>query len=278
MADKRFTDTEKWDDPWFQDLPSKYQKFWIYICDKCDRAGIWKVNKPLADFQLRENIEIEEAIFLFNQGKNRVRFLGEGKWFIEGFIQFQYTHLKRYDKNGNINRVHAPIYASLESNGLDCSFYEIDENRGSTETLQSLLARQEQDKNKTRQEKEGGSRGGFKKPSLEDLAEALGAGGLDAATALAEAKAFLDYYESVGWVVGRTRKPMKNWRGAVSTWIKNRREWGQEGRERPNPMNFNKKQLANMGALNEFLERKGAVRSEDLCKGDGDALKRIPGS
>lgn len=32
---------------------------------------------------------------------------------------------------------------------------------------------------------------------------------------------FHDYYEEVGWIVGKTRKPMKNWRAAVRYWERN---------------------------------------------------------
>jgi len=42
-----------------------------------------------------------------------------------------------------------------------------------------------------------------------------------------EAAAFMDYYDSVGWMVGK--KPMKDWRAAVRTWERNR------GRKEPAP-------------------------------------------
>lgn len=35
---------------------------------------------------------------------------------------------------------------------------------------------------------------------------------------------FIDFYESCGWVVGRARKPMKSWKGAVGTWETSRRK------------------------------------------------------
>ena len=47
-----------------------------------------------------------------------------------------------------------------------------------------------------------------------------------------DAGQFFDYYESKGWLVGKS--PMKNWKAACSTW--NRRElerhpWKNRGRE-----------------------------------------------
>ncbi len=39
----------------------------------------------------------------------------------------------------------------------------------------------------------------------------------DDKTASYQAKRFFDYYESVGWVVGKNK--MKSWRHAVSGWI-----------------------------------------------------------
>jgi hypothetical protein len=37
---------------------------------------------------------------------------------------------------------------------------------------------------------------------------------------------FVDYYDSVDWVVGRERKPMKSWRKALNNWCK--RNWNTE--------------------------------------------------
>ena len=42
---KRFTDTMKWNEDWYLDLALVDKLFWIYICDNCDHAGIFKPNK-----------------------------------------------------------------------------------------------------------------------------------------------------------------------------------------------------------------------------------------
>ena len=41
-----------------------------------------------------------------------------------------------------------------------------------------------------------------------------------------DGEAFVDYYDSVGWVVGAGRKPMKNWQAAIRTWKRNQKTDG----------------------------------------------------
>lgn len=87
---KRFTDTSKWKDSWFQDLPSKYKLFWIYMLDECDASGVWKPNIRLASFQIGEHFEESEVKRVFAE---RIEFTDGGYWFITKFISFQYGQL-----------------------------------------------------------------------------------------------------------------------------------------------------------------------------------------
>lgn len=85
---KRFTDTDIWDDPWYRKMPGKYKLFWKFICDKCDNAGVWKIDAEVASFYLGEKIDIETAQKVFNERKERV-FIAEDKLVIKQFISFQ---------------------------------------------------------------------------------------------------------------------------------------------------------------------------------------------
>ena len=40
------------------------------------------------------------------------------------------------------------------------------------------------------------------------------------------AELFINYYESVGWVVGKAKKPMKSWAKALNNWCK--RDWNKK--------------------------------------------------
>ncbi len=41
-----------------------------------------------------------------------------------------------------------------------------------------------------------------------------------------DGEAFCDYYDSVGWVVGAGRKPMRDWKAAIRTWKRNQKKDG----------------------------------------------------
>ena len=84
---KRFTDTNKWEDTWYQDLPMKYKLLWNFILDKCEHFGVWKVNIKLAVFLIGESFEYTEAKRIFNE---KIVEFKEGYWFIKKFIPFQY--------------------------------------------------------------------------------------------------------------------------------------------------------------------------------------------
>lgn len=84
---KRFTETTKWDDPWFMDLPGKYKLFWLFICDRCDCAGAWQPNWKLAIAQIGESLEPAEVLRIF---ADRIIQLPDGKFWIKYFIRYQY--------------------------------------------------------------------------------------------------------------------------------------------------------------------------------------------
>lgn len=88
---KRLTDSNKWQDAWFMDLPSKYKLFWLYILDNCDHAGIWKVNFKVAAFHIGEHLEPAEVKRILS---NRLKIINDEYWMVEKFIDFQYGGIK----------------------------------------------------------------------------------------------------------------------------------------------------------------------------------------
>ena len=102
---KRFTATEKWIDPWFCGLSIIDRLFWIYLCDNCDLAGVWQVNRMLVQTYF-PGYELTPAVF-----GDRLRILTPEKWLLTKFVLFQYGTL-----NTN-NRMHQAVIARLEKEG-----------------------------------------------------------------------------------------------------------------------------------------------------------------
>lgn len=87
---KRFTETEKWKDPWFRSLPTTYKAFWLYLCDECDSAGFWDPDMGLASFMVGASLDLQEALKHLG---SRIEVTESGKWLLVKFSQFQYGML-----------------------------------------------------------------------------------------------------------------------------------------------------------------------------------------
>jgi hypothetical protein len=107
---KRFSDTEKWKKPFIRTLPSEYKLFWLYLLDDCDHAGIWHVDLEIAEIKLGIKLSIEKARGLFSS--KVVAFDNGTKWFLPGFIAFQYGELSE------LNRAHKSVIAQLNKYDL----------------------------------------------------------------------------------------------------------------------------------------------------------------
>lgn len=88
---KRFTDTDKWKDPWFRKLTPSLKSLWLYLCDSCDNAGFWKKDFEAACFYV-DIFDPLEALTAFNKEKVRIKDHGD-HWEIVDFVSFQYGRL-----------------------------------------------------------------------------------------------------------------------------------------------------------------------------------------
>jgi hypothetical protein len=84
---KRFTDSEKWKDPFFEELTNELKLAWLYLLDDCDHAGIWKKSIKRLNFSIGSDLTEEELLLAFKQ---RIVVLNSDKWFIPKFVTFQY--------------------------------------------------------------------------------------------------------------------------------------------------------------------------------------------
>lgn len=106
---KRFTETAKWDDPWWHALSPRNKLAWQYLCDKCDAVGVIDLNRALADFQIGDAVDWDAFIELSGA---RLRTLPNGKLWLTGFIAFQYGKLSTDCK------AHRPVFSLIEKHGI----------------------------------------------------------------------------------------------------------------------------------------------------------------
>lgn len=150
---KRFTETTKWDDPWFIRLPALQKLLWLYLCDRCDASGVIDFCSELAAVQIGAGTLTEESLEAFG---NRVLHLPSGKWQIVKFLPFQYGTVDAHCP------AHKPVIRLISSNGLQ---YPI--NNLSNRVLDTP---KEKNKDKSTEKEEGECEGKPKLvPSPEDI-------------------------------------------------------------------------------------------------------------
>jgi hypothetical protein len=94
---KRYTETTKWDDPWFLDLSSDTKLFWLYLCDKCDNAGVIDIHERKAAFEMGCDSPVDNML---KELGTRVEQLG-AKWHIVGFVKYQFGDVS---SNSNLHK------------------------------------------------------------------------------------------------------------------------------------------------------------------------------
>tara|TARA_R110000868_G_scaffold409962_2_gene696703 strand:- start:217 stop:516 length:300 start_codon:yes stop_codon:yes gene_type:complete len=65
----------------------------------------------------------------------------------------------------------------------------------------------------------------MKKPTYEEVQNYMLSKGFDNRD---EAEKFVDHFDSIGWVVGKAKSPMKKWESAVNNWLKNVKRWSDD--------------------------------------------------
>lgn len=97
---KRFTATDKWEDPWFRALKPAQKLLWIYMLDRCDLAGVLELDVDLAEFCIGGKISPEALA-------GRAIPLSGLRYWIPKFIEFQYGCAP-----GDLNE-HSPIHSAV---------------------------------------------------------------------------------------------------------------------------------------------------------------------
>jgi hypothetical protein len=192
MSRKRFTDADKWEDGWFCEQPCPIKLFWIYLCDRCDHAGVWEINWKLARFHLGDIDQpaIEKAL------ADRVTVIAGGRrWFVRGFIKFQYpTGLSL------TSPAHKRIRSTMQSHGINPDTLVC--------TLQSRVAHTPEDKDEDKDKDSSSNAEDIFDPQALAWAKAIMTADAAPKPTLPQAKSFTDFRAVHGrCFIGKDERP-----------------------------------------------------------------------
>jgi hypothetical protein len=89
---RRFTETQKWDDPWFRSLPGAHKLAFLYLLDRCNNAGFWEEDLDGMAFHTKvEASSLQGAL----KGLERGIQAASGWYWVKNFL--------RHQKNDSLN-------------------------------------------------------------------------------------------------------------------------------------------------------------------------------
>lgn len=207
---KRFTETTKWDDPWFRKLTPAAKLLWQWMLDHCDGAGVIDPDLELASFQTGCSTDNETLCELIG----RIERLECGKYHIVKFVEFQYGVLSDDCK------AHRPVIQSLEKHQIERV------SKGYPKGIQRV-----QEKEKEKEKEDGGvQRGKFTRPTLDQARSVAGQVGVSEK----QAEEWWNAREASDWfrASGNTTTPVgANWQADLKTYTNNK----TNGNHRTNP-------------------------------------------
>jgi len=183
-------------------------------------AGIWEPNLALASFQIGEEVTVDDLSWF----RDKIVVLSCGKWFIVGFVEFQYGSL-----NEAVNP-HKGVIKALTKHGIPLENGLPSLGRVMEPLPKGSGSAQDKDKDKDK-DKEGGM--GETKPAKPEKVKEVIPPPRDEADLYAEkiglpqteVDKFYDHYITNGWMAGRFK--MKAWTSSMRNW---KRGWEERGR------------------------------------------------
>lgn len=199
---KRFSDTARFDEGWYVELPPEMKAAWELLWAKCDCAGVWEPSFKLAEFQIGKKVAWGE---LAERLRGRIVILPSGAWWLRDFVRTQCGELS------SECRAHIPVINRLREHRL------ITSDSLSIDYSMTIHSHKEQEQEKeTDKEKEKG--GGVQRGRARGTAEELKAFCVEVGLPASDGEWCFDKWEGAGWKNGKL--PIICWRSTIRAWAR----------------------------------------------------------
>lgn len=200
---KRFTQTQKWTDPWFRRLSGPAKMLWFYALDHCDHIGIVELDLEYVSLDCSLKCNDKNVAEL----GDRVQHIGGNRYFIPKFIGFQYGKLS------SSCRPHEKIIEAIQAHGLTLTHagyrYPCVESKGIQRVSDGVPdTPKEQDRIKTGKEEDKNKTRGTRL-ELEQFCRDNGLYPRDV-------EYLWNRWEGNGWQ--NANKPIKDWKATIRAW------------------------------------------------------------
>jgi hypothetical protein len=198
---KRFTDTNKWLDPWFRKLSHQAKMAWFYIVDHCDAIGLAEIDLKLMSADCGTTISPDHLREL----GERIQILDGGKIFIQKFIPFQYGKLSE------ACIPHRKVIEAIKFHSLTQTFSGFLYPSAYPTSRVSDRAKDKEEEEDKEEDKDN-TRANKKKGTEDEVLAHCREIGLFPR----DAEYFFSKCEGNGWTNGG--KPIKNWKATLRAW------------------------------------------------------------
>jgi hypothetical protein len=198
---KRFIDTNLFSDDWFSELSIEQKLAFIYLICNCDHAGIYKLNRKLAEFQTG----LSQFESILGTMCEYVVKIDSYVYFMPKFLKFQY-----------------PDFPKSGVKQQDSAVKLLKRNKISIDILKSYLTLSQEfinsydNDNDNDNEYKGSAEGKIKNPTIEEMIKYFVENGFSAFSA----ETAWYHYNNKNWHDSQN-KPVLNWKNKVkNNWFK----------------------------------------------------------
>jgi len=199
MAKQRYINTRMWRDSYFQNLDPSEKLMFVYCLSNPDTSicGIYEIPLKIIAIDTGFDVEMTNKILERFERDDKIKYR-DGWIAIKNFIKHQSLNPKIMKGITTELKKAPPELVKWVLSGKPIhSLFDLNSNINTNSNTNSNR--------------------GMKKPTIAEIDEYCKEKGYNV-----NPEKFWNYYESVGWIVGKSRKPMKSWKAAIyNTWAGN---------------------------------------------------------